>query len=144
MKRLFIGVKFSDDVNDYFQTSQLMVEKYCERANYTRYDNFHLTLRFLGMIEESKVPEIVQIIKSSRNTDVAKQTLQERFGLSEIQATAIVEMRLRQLTGLEREKLENEHAELERQIPLLPRAEGRTMRPGFGSDSLCRDSAWRE
>ena len=63
MKRLFIGVKFSDDVNDYFQTSQLMVEKYCERANYTRYDNFHLTLRFLGMIEESKVPEIVQIIK---------------------------------------------------------------------------------
>ena len=44
MKRLFIGVKFSDDVNDYFQTSQLMVEKYCERANYTRYDNFHLTM----------------------------------------------------------------------------------------------------
>ena len=62
MKRLFIGVKFSDDVNDYFQTSQLMVEKYCERANYTRYDNFHLTLRFLGMIEESKVPEIVDHI----------------------------------------------------------------------------------
>ena len=42
--------------------------------------------------------------------------MQERFGLSEIQATAIVEMRLRQLTGLEREKLENEHSELERQI----------------------------
>ncbi|MBQ5874997.1 MAG: DNA gyrase subunit A, partial [Alistipes sp.] len=46
----------------------------------------------------------------------AKQALQERFGLSELQAAAITEMRLRQLTGLEVEKLENEHAELERQI----------------------------
>lgn len=62
MKRLFIGVKFSSDVNEYFQTSQLMVEKYCERANYTRNDNFHLTLKFLGMIEESRIPEIIEII----------------------------------------------------------------------------------
>lgn len=72
MKRLFIGVKFSDDVNDYFKTSQLMVEKYCERANYTRYDNFHLTLKFLGMIEESKVPEIIEIIK---DLEVQRMTL---------------------------------------------------------------------
>lgn len=62
MKRLFIGVKFSSDVNDYFKTSQLMVEKYCERANYTRYDNFHLTLKFLGMIEESRIDRIIEII----------------------------------------------------------------------------------
>ena len=68
------------------------------------------------LIAQDNIDEIVQIVKSSRNTDEAKQTLQERFGLSEIQATAIVEMRLRQLTGLEREKLENEHSELERQI----------------------------
>ena len=68
------------------------------------------------LIAQDNIDEIVQIIKSSRSTDIAKQTLQERFGLSEIQSTAIVEMRLRQLTGLEREKLENEHAELERQI----------------------------
>ena len=86
----------------------------------TRYDlrkaeeRMHIVQGLL--IAQDNIDEIVQIIKSSRNTDVAKQTLQERFGLSEIQATAIVEMRLRQLTGLEREKLENEHAELERQI----------------------------
>ena len=68
------------------------------------------------LIAQENIDEIVQIIKSSRSTDLAKQALQERFGLSEIQATAIVEMRLRQLTGLEREKLEAEHAELERKI----------------------------
>ena len=68
------------------------------------------------LIAQDNIDEIVQIIKSSRSTDLAKQALQERFGLSEIQSTAIVEMRLRQLTGLEREKLEAEHAELERKI----------------------------
>ncbi|MBR5138045.1 MAG: DNA gyrase subunit A [Alistipes sp.] len=68
------------------------------------------------LIAQDNIDEIVQIIKASRSTDAAKQTLQERFGLSEIQSTAIVEMRLRQLTGLEREKLEAEHAELERKI----------------------------
>ena len=68
------------------------------------------------LIAQDNIDEIVQIIKASRSTDMAKQTLQERFGLSEIQSQAIVEMRLRQLTGLEREKLEAEHAELERKI----------------------------
>ena len=68
------------------------------------------------LIAQENIDEIVQIIKSSRSTDLAKQALQERFGLSEIQSAAIVEMRLRQLTGLEREKLEAEHAELERKI----------------------------
>ena len=68
------------------------------------------------IVAQENIDEIVQIIKSSRSTDVAKQSLQERFGLSEIQSSAIVEMRLRQLTGLEREKLEAEHAELERKI----------------------------
>ena len=71
------------------------------------------------IIAQENIDEIVQIIKSSRSTDVAKQSLQERFGLSEIQSSAIVEMRLRQLTGLEREKLEAEHAELERKINYL-------------------------
>ena len=68
------------------------------------------------IIAQENIDEIVQIIKSSRSTEMAKQSLQERFGLSEIQSAAIVEMRLRQLTGLEREKLEAEHAELERKI----------------------------
>ncbi len=68
------------------------------------------------LIAQDNIDEIVQIIKSSRSTEMAKQSLQERFGLSELQSAAIVEMRLRQLTGLERDKLEAEHAELERQI----------------------------
>ena len=71
------------------------------------------------IIAQENIDEIVQIIKSSRSTEMAKQALQERFGLSEIQSAAIVEMRLRQLTGLEREKLEAEHAELERKINYL-------------------------
>ena len=71
------------------------------------------------IIAQQNIDEVVHIIRSSRSTDVAKQALQERFGLSEIQSAAIVEMRLRQLTGLEVEKLENEHAELERQIAYL-------------------------
>ena len=68
------------------------------------------------IIAQQNIDEVVHIIRSSRNNDLAKQALQERFGLSELQTAAITEMRLRQLTGLEVEKLENEHAELERQI----------------------------
>ena len=68
------------------------------------------------IIAQDNIDEVVHIIRNSRNNDLAKQALQERFGLSEIQAAAITEMRLRQLTGLEVEKLENERAELERQI----------------------------
>jgi len=68
------------------------------------------------IIAQDNIDEVVHIIRNSRNNDLAKQALQERFGLSEVQASAITEMRLRQLTGLEVEKLENERAELERQI----------------------------
>ena len=68
------------------------------------------------IIAQDNIDEVVHIIRNSRNNDLAKQALQERFGLSEIQASAITEMRLRQLTGLEVEKLENERAELESQI----------------------------
>ena len=62
------------------------------------------------------IDEIIAIIKASSNVDEAKTRLQERFGFTEIQAGAIVEMRLRQLTGLEKEKLENEYRELEKFI----------------------------
>ncbi len=58
------------------------------------------------------IDEVISIIRGSRNTQEAKEKLMERFELSESQATAIVDMRLRALTGLEREKLENEHKEL--------------------------------
>ena len=62
------------------------------------------------------IDEIIQIIKASRNVDEAKAELVNRFGFTEIQAAAIVEMRLRQLTGLEKDKLQNEYDELEKFI----------------------------
>ena len=63
-------------------------------------------------IATQNIDEVVQIIKASKTTDVAKQSLQERFGLDEIQSQAIVDMRLGQLTGLNLEKLEAEYNEL--------------------------------
>ena len=64
------------------------------------------------LIALDHIDEVIQIIRSSKNTQEAKERLIERFSLSEVQAQAIVDMRLRALTGLEREKLENEHKEL--------------------------------
>ncbi len=58
------------------------------------------------------IDEVISLIRSSQNTQIAKEKLIERFGLSEAQSQAIVDMRLRALTGLEREKLEKEHQEL--------------------------------
>ncbi len=65
------------------------------------------------------IDEVISIIRSSANAQVAKERLMERFELSDAQAQAIVDMRLRALTGLEREKLENEHAELVKRIAEL-------------------------
>ncbi len=65
------------------------------------------------------IDEVISIIRSSQNTQMAKERLIERFELSEVQAQAIVDMRLRALTGLEREKLENEHKELQMKIAEL-------------------------
>ena len=58
------------------------------------------------------IDEVISIIRSSENAQVAKERLMERFELTEPQSQAIVDMRLRALTGLERERLENEHLEL--------------------------------
>ncbi len=63
--------------------------------------------------------EVIKTIRASRTTDIAKKALVEKFGLSERQAEAIVEMRLRQLTGLELEKLEQEYRELVSKIAYL-------------------------
>ena len=65
------------------------------------------------------IDEIIKLIRASENVSVAKTGLMERFGLDDIQATAIVQMRLGQLTGLEREKIEAELAELEAKIKEL-------------------------
>ena len=64
------------------------------------------------LIALDNIDEVIHIIRSSRTTQIAKESLMNRFELSDAQAQAIVDMRLRALTGLEREKLENEHQEL--------------------------------
>ena len=68
------------------------------------------------LIALDNIDEVIKIIRGSENVQIAKAELMERFGLSEVQAQAIVDMRLRALTGLEREKLENEYAELMKRI----------------------------
>lgn len=65
------------------------------------------------------IDEVIRIIRASANTQEAKKNLMERFELSEVQAQAIVDMRLRALTGLEREKLEAEYKELMERIRIL-------------------------
>ena len=71
------------------------------------------------LIALDNIDEVIKIIRGSRSTQAAKEGLMERFGLDEVQAQAIVDMRLRALTGLEREKLENEFKELMAKIAYL-------------------------
>ena len=68
------------------------------------------------LIALDNIDEVISIIRSSQNTQAAKARLMERFSLSDAQSQAIVDMRLRALTGLEREKLENEFKELMEKI----------------------------
>ncbi|MBQ2320411.1 MAG: DNA gyrase subunit A, partial [Lachnospiraceae bacterium] len=68
------------------------------------------------LIALDNIDEVISIIRSSKNTAEAKQRLIERFELSDAQSQAIVDMRLKTLTGLEREKLEGEYSELEKKI----------------------------
>ena len=65
------------------------------------------------------IDEVIRIIRGSRSVQIAKQELMDRFELTDVQAQAIVDMRLRALTGLEREKLEAEYAELMERIRKL-------------------------
>ena len=64
------------------------------------------------------IDEIIKLLRAARNDEIAREQLMARFGLSEAQANAILEMKLRRLTGLEREKIENELAELLEKIEL--------------------------
>lgn len=65
------------------------------------------------------IDEVIAIIRASETVDIAKTNLMERFDFSDIQASAIVDMRLRTLTGLERDKLESEYNELMKKIAYL-------------------------
>jgi len=71
------------------------------------------------IIASDNIDEVIAIIRSSQNADIARERLMERFSLSELQARAIVEMRLRQLTGLEQDKLRAEYAEVQKLIEFL-------------------------
>ena len=71
------------------------------------------------LIALDHIDEVIRMIRESANDDVAKSSLMQSFGLSEKQAIAILDMRLRRLTGLEREKIEEEYKELEERIAYL-------------------------
>ena len=71
------------------------------------------------LIALDNIDEVIKIVRNSRTTADAKSALSERFGLSDAQAQAIVDMRIRQLTGLAREDLENEYKELMEKISYL-------------------------
>jgi DNA gyrase subunit A len=71
------------------------------------------------LIALDHIDEVISIIRSSRTTQEAKERLIERFGLTEVQSQAIVDMRLRALTGLEREKIEGEYKDLMEKIAEL-------------------------
>ena len=71
------------------------------------------------LIALDNIDEVIRIIRGSQTVQAAKTELMERFGLTDVQAQAIVDMRLRALTGLEREKLEKEYNELMEQISRL-------------------------
>ncbi len=68
------------------------------------------------LIAQDNIDEVIRLIRAAKNPEEARISLIERFGLSELQAAAIIEMRLRALTGLEHDKLTAEHDELARQI----------------------------
>lgn len=68
------------------------------------------------LIAIDNIDEVIRIIRGSKDDKTAKDTLMERFGLTDIQATAILDMRLRRLTGLEKDKLDAEYADLIKEI----------------------------
>lgn len=83
------------------------------------------------MIACDNIDEVIHIIRHSQTTDEARATLSEKFGLDDVQTRAIVEMRLRQLTGLEMDKLHAEYDELMKQISFYNEI--------LTNDQICRD-----
>jgi DNA gyrase subunit A len=76
------------------------------------------------IIASDNIDEVVAIIRASNNADTARERLMERFNLSDLQSRAIVEMRLRQLTGLEQDKLRAEYGEVQKLIEYLKKVLG--------------------
>lgn len=83
------------------------------------------------IIASQNIDEVIRIIRGSASTDEAKATLSERFNLSDIQTSAIVEMRLKQLTGLEQDKLRSRFEDLQKTIARLEEI--------LNNDHVCRE-----
>ncbi|MDE6448502.1 MAG: DNA gyrase subunit A, partial [Muribaculaceae bacterium] len=83
------------------------------------------------IIASQNIDEVISIIRASQSTDEARSTLAQRFNLSDAQTQAIVEMRLKQLTGLEQDKLQNEYDEIEKEIARLEEI--------LNNDVVCRE-----
>ena len=88
------------------------------------------------IIASQNIDEVIKIIRASSSTDDAKQTLSERFGLSDAQTSAIVEMRLKQLTGLEQDKLRSNYEEVMAEIARLESI--------LNDDHVCRELIKKE
>src|SRR5690606_39683890 len=91
---------------------------FCQEADGIR--GFHVT-----GVQTCALPIFIALIRSSKSDQEAKEGLMARFGLTERQAVAILDMQLRRLTGLEREKIEEEYQEL---LKRIARAEERRVR----------------
>lgn len=83
------------------------------------------------IIASQNIDEVIAIIRASASTDDARQTLAQRFNLTDVQTQAIVDMRLKQLTGLEQDKLQNEYNEIEAEIARLQEI--------LNNDAVCRE-----
>ena len=106
-----------DMLTYYLKHQQEVVTRRCKYDLNKAEERDHILQGLLKALDF--IDEVISIIRNSPNTQTAKTRLMERFEFSDLQAQAIVDMRLKSLTGLEREKLENEHNELAAKIAEL-------------------------
>ena len=103
-----------DMLNYYLQHQEEVVTRRTKYELNKAEERAHILKGLLIALDH--IDEVIQIIRSSANVQAAKEELMKRFDLSDAQSQAIVDMRLRALTGLEREKLENEYNEVMKRI----------------------------
>ncbi len=74
--RVFLGVEFTDEIKEHLYICQQVVKEYSTKGNFTRKENFHLTLRFIGEVKESELNKLKEVID---NTALNQETFQLRF-----------------------------------------------------------------
>lgn len=104
-------------LNYYLRHQEEVVTRRCKYELNKAEERAHILKGLLIALDH--IDEVIRIIRGSRTTQIAKEGLIQAFELSDVQAQAIVDMRLRALTGLEREKLEDEYSQLEKRIEEL-------------------------